>query len=429
VIRIAGPAPARVALVHDWLIGMRGGERCLESILELLPGAPIHTLFHRPGSVSPAIEAHPIRASVLSRLPAARRRHRLLMPLFPWAMAQFDTRGADLVLSLSHCAAKAAPKGAAARHLSYCFTPARYLWDLEDEYIANVTWWQRLGARAWFDELRAWDRATAAGVDRFIAISAHVAARIARIYGREAEVIHPPVDVERFRTAPPREVGDAYLIVSALVEYKGVDAAIRAFAADRSRRLRIIGGGPMAARWRALSRELGAENVEWLGHADDAAVAREMARCRAFLLPCEEDFGITPVEAMAAGRPVVALGRGGALETVVAPGGESPATGVLFAEPSPEAILDALDRIERELDRFDPAALREHARRFDRPVFRAKFARALAEEGVEVPAEGEERGAPRAAARARPAPRPPVAEPAREVTGTSARIVGQSGSP
>ena len=376
--------PAEVAVVHDWLIGMRGGERCLEAVLELLPGTPVHTLFHEPGTVSPAIEAHPIRTPVFSRSRLLRHHHRWLLPLFPWAMERFETRGADRVLSLSHCAAKAAPKGDGARHICYCFTPARYFWDLAGEYLSpeRAGLLERLGGRAWFDELRAWDRATAAGVDRFIAISRHVAERIARIYGREAEVIPPPVDVERFRIAPPREVGDAYLIVSALVEYKGVDLAIRAFSRDRSRRLRIIGDGPMKARWQALGGDTA--NIEWLGRVDDAAVAREMARCRALLLPCDEDFGIAPLETMAAGRPVVALGRGGALETVVPAGSGRPATGVFFAEPNEESLLDALDRLESGLDTFDPAALRARAREFDRPLFLDRMARLLAEEGFPV---------------------------------------------
>lgn len=378
------PRPPRVAVVHDWLIGMRGGERCLEAILGLLPGAPVHTLFHEPGTVSAAIERHPILASPFSRSRFARHHHRWLLPLFPWAMGRFDTRGADRVLSLSHCAAKAAPKGDRARHICYCFTPARYLWDLAEEYLApgRAGLIERLGGLAWFDELRSWDRASAAGVDRFIAISHHVAERIRRCYGRESEVIHPPVDVDRFCIAPPREVGETYLIVSALVEYKGVDIAVRAFARDRSRRLRIIGAGPMRARWEALGA--GAQNIEWLGRLEDAEVARELARCRALLLPCDEDFGIVPLEAMASGRPVVALGRGGALETVVPAGSGRPATGVFFAESDEASLIAALDRLERDLDSFEPAALRERARDFDRPVFLARIAELLAEEGFPV---------------------------------------------
>ncbi len=380
-----GIAAPRVAIAHDWLIGMRGGERCLEGFLELLPTATVHTLFHEPGTVSKRIESHSIQASVLSRFRAARRRHRMLLPLYPFAMEQFETRDADRLLSLSHCAAKAAPKRDGARHTCYCFTPARYLWDLADDYLDRAGWLQRLGGQAWFDELRAWDRSTAAGVDRFIAISHHVADRIARHYGREAEVIYPPVEVDRFQIAPESEVSDAYLIVSALVEYKGVDLAIRALAKDPSRRLKIIGAGPMAERWQTLARDSGAgQNIEWLGRVDDAQVAYEMARCRAFILPCDEDFGITPLEAMAAGRPVVALRKGGALETVVPHGTSSPATGVFFSEPDPQALLEAFDQLEEGLEGFDPRALRARAREFDRPIFLEKIRRVLREEGISV---------------------------------------------
>ncbi|MCI0650936.1 MAG: glycosyltransferase, partial [Planctomycetes bacterium] len=207
--------PARVALVHDWLTGMRGGERCLETFAALLPSAPILTLIHERGSVSPAIERHPIVASPLSRWRFARRHYRRLLPLFPWAVERLPGRDYDLIVSLSHCAAKAVPMARAARHVCYCFTPARYLWDQREEYLSRErsSPFARAAARACFPYLRRWDRRSARRVDRFVAISRFVAERIRNCYGRDAEVIHPPVDAARFRTASPAELGDYYLMV------------------------------------------------------------------------------------------------------------------------------------------------------------------------------------------------------------------------
>ncbi len=362
-------AGLRVALVHDWLTGMRGGERCLEVFCELFPGADLYTLLHVPGSVSPVIEARRVVTSFVQRLPAAARRYRHYLPLFPWAVERFDLRGYDLVLSTSHCVAKGARPPAGAVHVCYCFTPMRYVWDLYDEYFGPRA---GLVTRALMPPvaaaLRRWDRAASARVHHFVAISHHVARRIERCYGRPADVIHPPVDVQRYPLAED-EPEDFYLVVSALVPYKRIDLAIE--AANRlRRRLLVVGTGPEAGRLRARA----GPTVEFLGWRSDAEVADLYRRCRALLFPGLEDFGIVPLEAMAAGRPVVAFGAGGALETVIPPGGDRPPTGVLFAEQTVEALAAAVERLEAERHRFEPKALRAHAGAFDRPRFEERMA-------------------------------------------------------
>lgn len=354
----------RVALVHDWLTGMRGGERCLEVACELFPEAPLHALVHVPGSVSAPIERRPIATSFVQRLPGAAERYRWYLPLFPAAVRRLDLNGADLVLSFSHCAAKGVRPPAGSLHLCYCFTPMRYVWDRYDDYVGRRA---PLALRALAPPLaaalRRWDRRSTAGVHHLAAISRWVADRIRRVWGREAEVIHPPVDVGRFRLAEAPD--DYYLVVSALVPYKRVDLAIE--AANRlGRRLLVVGSGPEAARLRALA----GPTVRLLGWRPDAEVADLYARCRAVLFPAVEDFGIVPLEAAAAGRPTIALAQGGALETMVGlEAGDGPPTAVFFGRQTVEAMADAIRRFEAAADRFDPQALRRHAERFDRPIF------------------------------------------------------------
>ncbi len=360
-------AKAKVALVHDWLTGMRGGERCLEVFCELFPSADLYTLLHVPGSVSAAIESRRIVTSFIQRLPRAERRYRHYLPLFPAAVRSFDLRGYDLVLSSSHAVAKSVRVPAEALHVCYCFTPMRYVWDLYDDYFGPRS---GLAARvlmppvaAW---LRRWDRRTAAGVHQFVAISRFVADRIRRAYGRDADVIYPPVDVSRFRVddAP----GEFYLVVSALTPYKRVDLAVE--ACNRlARRLVVVGTGSEDRRLRALA----GPTVELLGWRDDAQTAELYARCRALLFPPLEDFGITPLEAMAAGRPVIAFGEGGARETVVPPGGGEPPTGLFFAHQTAEDLVDAIRRFEASAQQFEPKALRRRAETFDRPLFRERM--------------------------------------------------------
>jgi glycosyltransferase involved in cell wall biosynthesis len=346
----------KVALVHDWLTGMRGGERVLEAVCGLYPDADIHTLFHWRGSVSPTIERHRIHTSFLQHLPMVRTHYRRYLPLFPFAVERFDLDGCDLVISSSHCAAKAVVTPGRARHVCYCHSPMRYAWDQFDAYFGPA----RVGAVAsrWLyrpvlARLARWDAATAGRVHRFIANSGHVAARIRRYYNRQATIVYPPVDTVFFEPASvPAE--SHFLIVSAFVPYKRIDIAIEACHRIGAR-LRIVGDGPDRERLERIS----GPDVTFLGQLTDEQVRDEYRLAQAVIMPGEEDFGIVPVEAQACGRPVVALAQGGVLETVT--DGE---TGVLFAEPTAESLGDALRRVGTMS--FDASRIRSSTERFSK---------------------------------------------------------------
>lgn len=373
----------RVGVVHDWLTGMRGGERVLEAILELHPDADLLTLVHVPGSVSERIEARRIRTSFLQAVPGLRTRWRWGLPLFPAAIERIDASEYDLLLSSSHCVAKAVRPRAGAVHVSYCHTPMRYVWDQYDQYFGadRASAPVRLAMRALAPRLRRWDRRTTDRVHAIIANSAFVARRIRRVWGRAATIVHPPVDIDRFRPGP-RE--DFHLVVSALVPYKRVDVAIEAFRGS-GRRLVIVGDGPEYARLRARATQ----DITFTGRIPDAEVADLLGRCRTFVQTAEEDFGIAAVEALAAGAPVVAFGAGGALEILGAAGsgvGRVP-NGVLFGPRTAGALRAAVALAERAA--FDPAALRASARRFAPDRFREGFTaavRAALERAEGVPA-------------------------------------------
>jgi glycosyltransferase involved in cell wall biosynthesis len=364
----------RVALIHDWLTGMRGGEKALEVFCEIFPDADLFTLVHLPGTTSPIIERRTVKRSPIQWLPFAGRLYRQYLPLFPIAVEQFDLDGYDLVISTSHCAAKSVVVTGRARHLCYCLTPMRYAWDQFDAYFGpeRVGKLGNLMLRPILASLARWDRATEGRVHRYLAISQYVARRIALYYNRQSTLVYPPVDTEFYTPGPAsaasadsphRPGGPAasskprFLVVSALVPYKRVDLAMMA-ARQAGFALTVVGNGPERSNLEALTGD-GIELVGWLPDEDIRALYRSSV---AAILPGEEDFGIVPVEAQACGRPVVALGRGGALDTVS--DGES---GVLFEDTTVESLAGAMKRAASIT--WDAAAIRQRAERFSRARF------------------------------------------------------------
>ena len=352
----------RAAIVHYWLLNRRGGEKVLDALCRLLPDADIFTLFCDAESLGPAVRSHRIVRSFLNPW---RSSYRSLLPLMPMALESFDLRGYDLVVSSESGPAKGVITPSDARHVCYCHTPMRYLWDLYPAYRNEWTRspWKRALMTPVANYLRLWDYSSAARVDQFVANSRNVQARIWKTYRRESEVIYPPVDVASFYC---QAAEDYALAVSELVAYKRIDSLVRCFSRS-GRRLKIAGGGP---EFRAL-RGMASPNVEFLGRVSDQELRELYARCRFFLLPGEEDFGITAVEALASGKPVVALGRGGALETVPFFGG------VFYGAPEEDAIADAIERLESMEESIRPADLQAWARQFSEEEFLRRMSAVL----------------------------------------------------
>lgn len=356
----------RVALVHDYLAQAGGAERVLEAMHGIWPDAPIFTAIYDPDATLPTFRQMEIRTSNLQRLFGRERLHRFGLPLYPAAFRRFDLRAYDVIVSSSNSFAKCVRPAPGAIHICYCHAPARYLWNF-GEYAdrGGTPRGTRFLLSPMIRALRTVDRAAAQKVDMFVTNSRNMAERIRTCYARDAIVLPAPVRIDRFRIAPaPRS--DSFLIVSRLVGYKRIDLAVAACTRHRLP-LTVIGTGPEASRLRAMA----GPTVQLLGRRPDAEVAERLSHCTALLLPGREDFGITPLEAMASGRPVVAYRGGGALETVL-----DGTTGVFFDDPEPDACFEAMRRVRTI--RFDPPKLREHAATFDLGAFQTRL-RALVE--------------------------------------------------
>lgn len=373
----------RVALVHDWLTGMRGGERCLEELCQIFPQADIYTLLYTEQNISATIREHRPRTGLLQRVPGVRRYYRYLLPLFPLAIrnlskqlkAQAPLDGYDLVISVSHCVAKNIRLPKSTFHLCYCLTPMRYLWDQYDAYFAG----KRIEplVRMFRGPLQGWDTAAAEHVDQFVGISEFIKARIQTIYERDAEVVYPPVRADWITPAETGELGHGFLVVNALVPYKNTEVIIHAFN-KIGEPLTIVGDGPQ----RKYLESIACANISFLQNISDEKLARLYRGARGMIFAAEEDFGMTPVEMQAAGRPVIAYGRGGALETVV-DSGENP-TGIFFYDLSAEGIAAAVHNFLDRENSFTVNSCLENAEKFSLQRFRLELKELLASHGFEI---------------------------------------------
>lgn len=358
------------ALVHYWLVRMRGGEKVLDGLCELLPDADLYTHVYDRKAISDSIRARRVYTTFIQKLPRSRIWYPYYLPLMPLALGRLDLSQYDVVISSESGPAKGVRTDPDTYHLCYCHTPMRYVWDRREDYLREFPSVLRPGGRLVTEWLRSWDQRTARDVDEFVCNSRFVAERVQRIYGRDARVVYPPVEVDRFQ--PADRIDDYYLWVGQLVPYKRPRLAVRAFN-RMEKSLVMIGEGPLLEEVRTLA----GPTVDVRGREPDEVVARTYARCRALVFPGVEDFGIVPVEAMAAGRPVIAYREGGAAETV-----EEGRTGLFFEEPSEAALVRAVQRFEEAEDDFDAAAIRRHARQFGRDRFLHEMRQVLEEIGL-----------------------------------------------
>lgn len=353
----------KVAIVHYWLVGMRGGEKVVEALCNMYPEADIFTHAYDPAAISSTIKAHQIKTSFIGRLPFAVKKYKSYLPLMPMALEQLDLRGYDLVISSESGPAKGIIPPSAATHICYCHSPMRYVWNMFHDYRERTGFINRLVMPPAAHYIRNWDAISANRVHEFVANSATVARRIETYYRRSATVVYPPVDTEAFEILPDHEIGDFHLMVGELVRYKRPELAVEAF--NRLQKpLVVIGGGEMLREIRGMA----GPTVKILGPQPFSVLKHHYARCQALIFPGEEDFGIVPVEAMASGRPVIAYARGGATETV-----QDTVTGTFFRDQSVDSIIDAVER-NRQIA-FDPKRIAGHAAGFGLDRFTREMAR------------------------------------------------------
>jgi glycosyltransferase involved in cell wall biosynthesis len=360
----------KVAIVHDWLYVYGGAERVLEIMLECFPNAELYSLIDFfPTDKRDVLRNKSIHTSFIQKLPFAKTKHRMYLPLMPLAIEQFDMSSYDIVISSSYAVAKGVITGPDQLHLCMCYSPMRYAWDLQHQYLQEsglMRGMKSWAARWLLHRIRLWDYRTANGVDNFIAISNFIARRIWKVYRRESTVIYPPVDSTAFELYLEKE--DFYLTASRLVPYKKIDLIVEAFAGMPEKRLVVIGDGPDAEK---ISQKA-TPNVQLLGYQPFSVLKDHMQRAKAFVFAAEEDFGIVPIEAQACGTPVIAYGKGGVLETIVGLGAKSP-TGVFFGEQSLVSLQQAVQTFEQHSHRFDPHLIRQNALRFNSERFRQAF--------------------------------------------------------
>lgn len=360
----------KICIIHDWLVTYAGAERCLEQLLELYPDADLFSLVDfLPKEGRGFIRNKPVKTSFIQNLPFAKKKYRSYLPLMPFAIEQFDLSDYDLVISSSHAVAKGVITGPNQLHVSYVYSPMRYAWDLGHQYVKEKNLDRGFGgllARICLHYMRIWDVRTANGVDHFLAISEYIAKRIEKAYGRKSTVIFPPVDLDAFTLCEKKE--SFYVTASRMVPYKRIDLIVEAFSQMPEKKLIVIGDGPERNKIHSKA----GDNITFLGHVSTEVMRGYIQRAKAFVFAAEEDFGIAPLEAQASGTPVIAYGKGGALETICGLDSDSP-TGIFFMEQSCRALIEAIEEFERRAGSFSPKQCNANAGRFSTERFKTEF--------------------------------------------------------